>query len=309
MSDLFTLEQLRTFVAVHEEGNFSAAARRLKRAQSAVSATMSNLEEQLGLTLWDRSTRIATLTDHGRVLLASAMRVLTEADTLQRAVADLVGGLEPMVSLCVDAIFPVSVLVDVAVEFAREFPTVDLMIATETMSAVSERVLAGTATVGVVGPLGLRANLERRTLAPVRMVPVAAPSHPLAQLKPPVEMTAFAECVQIVLSERHEGGVPDQAVLSARTWRITDLHTKRQLIVGGAGWGNLPHHLIRDDLARGTLVAVRPAEWADDEHTLHLSAIYRRETVFGPAHRWLLPKLEALCMREHTASDASVAVH
>jgi DNA-binding transcriptional LysR family regulator len=107
MSDLFTLEQLRTFVAVHEEGNFSAAARRLKRAQSAVSTTMSNLEEQLGLALWDRTTRIATLTDHGRVLLASALRVLTETDTLQRAVADLVGGLEPMVSLCVDAIFPV----------------------------------------------------------------------------------------------------------------------------------------------------------------------------------------------------------
>ena len=52
MSDSFTLEHLRTLIAVHEAGNFSAAGRKLKRAQSAVSATMANPEEQLGRTLY-----------------------------------------------------------------------------------------------------------------------------------------------------------------------------------------------------------------------------------------------------------------
>jgi DNA-binding transcriptional LysR family regulator len=282
-------------VAVTEAGSFSAAARRLGRVQSAVSTTMAQLEEQLGLQLWDRSTRIATLTDHGRAVLAAAHRVLAEADAVRRTVAELAGGVEARVSLCVDALFPDTALVELAVTFARAFPGVDLHIATETMSAVSERVLDGSATLGVVSPLGARGDLERRALATVRMVPVAAPSHPLSQQRAPLPAAAFAREVQIVLSERQAEGVPDQAVLSARTWRITDLHTKRELLRAGAGWGNLPLHFLRDDLARGSLVILRPAAWSEHEHTLSLSVVHRRETTFGPAHRWLLAALERLC--------------
>ncbi|MDF3064517.1 MAG: lysR [Polyangiaceae bacterium] len=298
MSDSFTLEQLRTFVAVNEAGNFSAAARKLERVQSAVSTTMANLEQQLGLTLWDRSTRIATLTEHGRVILAAASRVVGEAETLRRTAADLVGGVEARVALCVDALFPVAALVELALEFARAFPQVDLHVDTETLSAVSERVLGGTATLGVVSPLGVRPGLERRALASVRMIAVVAAGHPLAKRKGALDTSAFNDFVQIVLSERQDSGVPDQAVLSPRTWRTTDLHTKRALIVGGAGWGNLPHHFIADDLARKRLVTLRPAAWAEDEHTLVLSLVHRRDLVLGPAHRWLVSRLEALCEQE-----------
>ena len=106
MSDSFTLEQLRTFVVVNEAGNFSAAARKLQRVQSAVSTTMASLEQQLGLKLWDRSTRIATLTDEGRAILAAAARVLHDVEALRRTAAELAGGVEARVALCVDALFP-----------------------------------------------------------------------------------------------------------------------------------------------------------------------------------------------------------
>lgn len=262
---------------------------------------MANLEEQLGITLWDRSTRIATLTEQGRVLLASARRVVAEADALRRTAAELVGGVEAKVALCVDALFPVPVLVELAVAFAREFPHVDLHVDTETLSAVAQRVLEGSATVGVVSPLGVVANLEHRVLARIHMIPVAAPTHALAKLQEPLDTRAFADHVQIVLSERQESGVPDQAVLSARTWRTTDLYTKRALILGGAGWGNLPQHLVRDDLARRRLVALRPAAFGGDDLMLSLSVIHRRDAVLGPAHRWLLGKLETLCGAEPSA--------
>jgi DNA-binding transcriptional LysR family regulator len=57
MLDGVSLDQLRTFVAASDEGSFSAAARRLRRTQSAVSETMANLETQLGVTLFDRNGR------------------------------------------------------------------------------------------------------------------------------------------------------------------------------------------------------------------------------------------------------------
>lgn len=62
MLDALTLDQLRTFIAVVDEGSFSSAGRRLRRVQSAVSHSMANLESQLGVRLWDRSTKVPTLT-------------------------------------------------------------------------------------------------------------------------------------------------------------------------------------------------------------------------------------------------------
>src|SRR5258706_13546237 len=152
MFDPITLDQLRALVSVVEEGSFSAAARKLLRVQSAISTAMANLENQLGIALWDRTTKIAKLTDPGKAVLAAARRVLLEVDSLKRLTSGMVLGLEASVSLCVDALFPLSALVDLATKFAKAFPTVDLRVDTQVMSAVSERVQNGSANIGVVGP-------------------------------------------------------------------------------------------------------------------------------------------------------------
>ncbi|MDO9018609.1 MAG: LysR family transcriptional regulator [Deltaproteobacteria bacterium] len=298
MSDPFTLDQLRALIAVAEAGSFSAAARRLQRVQSAVSTSMANLESQLGVALWDRSTRVPQLTEQGRAVLAGAQRVCAEVDTLRRLSAGLAGGLEASVSLCVDQLFPIAPLVELCQDFAREFPSVDLRVDTQTLSAVSARVVDGRATLGVVSPLGLVPGLERHHLARIRMVAVAAPRHPLARRRGRIPTAALADSVQIVLSERDDAGVADQAVLSPRTWRIADLPTKHAMLVAGLGWGNLPEHLIRDDLARKRLVVIRPQAWGDGEHTLHLSAVHRADAPFGAAHRWVLAQLQQLCARD-----------
>jgi DNA-binding transcriptional LysR family regulator len=301
MQNTTTLDQLRALITVAETGSFSAAARQLRRVQSAVSQSMANLEAQLGLVLWDRSTRRPTLTEAGRVILAAAQRVCAEVDGLHNLAAELHKGLEPEVSLCVDALFPVAALVELGQDFARAFPAVNLRVQTETLTAVAARVLSGQATLGVALPLAQGKGLERRVLAPVRMLAVVAAKHPLSRQRGKVSTSRLQQEIQIVLSERGEEGIPDQAVLSARTWRVFDLHTKHALLLGGLGWGNLPEHLIRDDLHTGRLVRIHPAAWGQEEHTLYLAAIYRPSTTLGPAHRWMLTRLEELCLREARA--------
>jgi DNA-binding transcriptional LysR family regulator len=300
--DPITLDQLRAFVTVVEEGSFSAAARKLARAQSAISTAMANLEHQLGVPIWDRRTKIAKLTDQGRAVLTGARRVLLEFDALRRGTAEMQTGVEASVSLCIDALFPLNVLIDLCAAFAREFPRVDLRVDTQVMSAVSARVLSGAATIGVVSPLGVVPGLEQRILAPVRMIPVVGPRHPLAAHRGAIPTDRLASGIQIVLSERNETGVADQAVLSPRTWRVADLHTKHALLRANLGWGNLPEHLACDDLRRGKLVAIRPAAWGEDAHKLYLSAVYRGDAAFGPAHRWLLAQLETSCARDADAA-------
>ncbi len=291
--DALTLHELRTFLAVVEEGSFSAAARRLRRVQSAVSQSMANLETQLGLRLWDRATKVPTLTEEGRVLVGYARRVTSEVEALADVAASLAGGNEPFVSLCVDSLFPLPTLVSACGAFAQRYPEVDLRVSTETMSAVTTRVLSGDATLGLVSPMGLSQGLERRALFSVRLVPCVAEKHPLARVKGKISQARLAEHVQIVLSERSETGVPDQGVLSARTWRVGDLHTKHALMLAGLGWGNLPEYLAKNDLRSGRLVRITAAAWSKGEHTLHMSAVFRPGRSFGPAHKWLLSTLEA----------------
>lgn len=93
------LRQLRAFVAVAEERNFTRAAERLYVVQSAVSATVQALERELGAILLDRSTQPVHLTDAGHALLGEARKTLAAADAAVEAVDLVRGGLRGTVQL------------------------------------------------------------------------------------------------------------------------------------------------------------------------------------------------------------------
>ncbi|MDA8248600.1 MAG: LysR family transcriptional regulator, partial [Rhodospirillales bacterium] len=255
-----TLDQLRVLLAVAEAGSFSGAARRLNRAQSVVSYGIANLEAQLGLTLFERGHRRPVLTEAGRAVLADARRIAGIIDELRARATGLTAGLEAEVALAADVMFPTDDLVAALDAFARAFPTVALRLRVEALGGVVQLVLDGTCTLGISGPMGIRVGgLERRLIRHIDLIPVVAPGHPLAQLPPPLPAAAFHEHTQLVLSDRSkltEG--QDFGVLSLRTWRLGDLGAKHALLRAGLGWGNMPAHMVGDDLASGRLVQLRP---------------------------------------------------
>src|ERR1700676_3088592 len=99
MIDGVSLDQLRTCIAAADAGSFSAASRRLRRAQSVVSQTLANLEVQLRVKLFDRSARVPVLTDQGRALLVDARAVPGDVDLLKARAKRLAGGLDPDLSV------------------------------------------------------------------------------------------------------------------------------------------------------------------------------------------------------------------
>ncbi len=291
MLDALTLDQLRMLVTAVDEGSFSAAARKLKRVQSAVSHAMKSLESELGMAVWDRTRKVPTLTAQGRAVLAAARRVLGEVEELRGAVRGLSGGLEAIVSVCIDATFPLRALVVTCSEFAREFPCVELRVHTESMGAVLDRVADGTCQIGVAGPFD-RPGFVKHHLTTVKMVPVAAAAHTLAGIKGRVGAERLEREVQIVLSERGTTRSPDQGVLSPRTWRVADLTTKLEMLRAGLGWGNMPLQMVRADLAKKKLIRIRPGASAD-VIDLPLAVVHERGLVMGPATRWLVDRLAA----------------
>jgi DNA-binding transcriptional LysR family regulator len=122
MLDAVSLDQLRTFIAAVDEGSFSAASRKLLRSQSVVSETISSLEEQIGVKLFDRSGRYPKLTPAGLAVLGDARSIITGVDLLKARAKGMSVGLEPELSVVVDVFYPIDPITQVAKEFRQKYP-------------------------------------------------------------------------------------------------------------------------------------------------------------------------------------------
>ncbi|MFZ9395937.1 MAG: LysR family transcriptional regulator [Erythrobacter sp.] len=285
-----TLDQLRIFLAVAEEGSFGGAARRLGRAISAISYGVQQMEAQLGVTLFAREgSRKPLLTDAGQGLLAEARAVTEASDALIAKTRSLHAGLESDLALVLDVMVPGEATAPVLREFRRMFPTVALRLNIEALGAVTARLLDGEAQLAVAGPVvSDHPELERQAIGEVELVPVAAPGHPLAG--PAIAPGETRQHLQLVLSDRSpltEGR--EFSVLSPLTWRLADLGAKHALLKEGIGWGNMPRYAVRDDLASGRLVELDLPEKPGAQYTL--SATWRRDARPGPATSWLIDAL------------------
>jgi DNA-binding transcriptional LysR family regulator len=296
-TEALTLDQLRLFLAVVDAGGFSAAARALRRAQSAVSYGVANLERQLGATLFDRSGRKPALTEAGKELAAEARAVCSQVDRLRARAHGIAQGVEPRLAIAVDHMFPLDALVHALGEFRDRYPTVSLALRTEALGAVAELVADGVCSLGIGAEVPRwPAGLERRPLAKVVMLHVAAPSHPLARRRGPLSGRLVREHVQIVLADRSRLS-EDYAigVYSERRWRVLDLTAKHALLRAGLGWGGMPMHVVSDDLKRKRLVRLHIEEAGAATFEAMLFSIHRSAEPPGPAARWLVEHLGQAC--------------
>jgi DNA-binding transcriptional LysR family regulator len=286
-----TLDQLRVFVAVLDAGSFSRAARQLHRTQSVISYTIANLEAQLNVALFDRSKRKPTLTEAGKMLLADARTVALKVDAMRARAKTLAQGLEAEVSLAVDVMYPTDLLVAALDAFQTQFPTVALRLRIEALGAVTHLVLERTCGIGISGGMpGLLDAVERQALGSVALIPVAAPTHPLAHITGAIPTAVAREHTQLVLTDRSQLTAGQNfGVFAVRDWRLGDLGAKHALLRAGLGWGNMPETMVREDLASGRLVQLRLAESDGTPYPLYL--IHRGDDPPGQAGQWLMQHL------------------
>lgn len=293
MIERVTLDQLRTFIAAADEGSFSAAARRLRRAQSVVSQTLANLEGQLGISLFDRTRRYPALTEQGHALLASARAVADRVDEFKGRARALAGGLEPELSVVIDVLFPMDVVTDTFAAFRRRFPGLPLRLFVEALGAVVQPVLDRRCQFGLMGSLPLLPpDCSGERVLSVDLIGVVAPMHPLAALRGPVPLEALSEHVQLVLTDRSELTKGREfGVLSPRTWRLSDLGAKHAFLRAGFGWGTMPGRMVAADLADGRLVQLQ----IEDRPTvlvMPMYAVFLADRPPGPAGRWLIDRFK-----------------
>jgi DNA-binding transcriptional LysR family regulator len=293
MLDAVTLDQLRIFIAAADEGSFSAAGRKLRRAQSVISQTLANLEGQFGVKLFDRTRRRPVLTPQGQVLLTHARTVAGDVDRLKAHAKSLSGGLEPELSIAVDAMFPMATLTAAVMAFHAAFPLTPLRLYAETLGAVMQSVLDGRSTLGLSGELAMAPPLfTQEPILRVPLIHVTSPLHPLANYGRPIPTNELTKHIQLVLTDRStmtQGR--DLGVLSQRTWRLADLGAKHAFLRAGLGWGSMPEELVRSDLSRGSLVRI-VVEDLPQGIAISMRAVYRSDAPPGIAGRWFIEQLK-----------------
>ncbi|MBX5154547.1 LysR family transcriptional regulator [Rhizobium lentis] len=284
-----TLDQLQVFLTVAETGSFSAASRALNRAQSVISYTMANLEAQLEMPLFERSgARQPKLTEAGKAMLEDARRILGDLQVMRARVKSLREGLEAEVSVAISVMVPSRAVVDVLHEFRERFPTVSLNLNVGELGMVMDLILMGKVTIGIGGAvLKQDDSLITERIGHSFMLPVAAPNHPLAQISRPLTLGDVREEVQLVVSDasgRTKGR--DFNVLSYKTWRVSDIATKHQLIKAGLGWGGLPASILHDDLRSGALVHLDLDAYEQGEYAIY--SMRQLANPPGPAAAWMI---------------------
>ena len=288
MRDGTTVDQVRTFLAAVDEGSFSAAGRRLGRAQSVVSQTLITIEQRLGIALFDRSGRYPVLTEAGRSLVADARAVVGAMARLKGRAAQLVAGLEPEVAVTIDVMVPLAIVARAATAFEAAFPNTALKLSIEVLGAVVRPVIDGSDAFAIAGPLAMEhATLASKPFPGVPMMVVAAPAHPAAaQAITRRELAAYR---QLVLSDRSDLSRGRQfGVLSSLSWRLSDLGAKHALLKAGLGWGAMPQAMIANDLAKGSLVPLDIVDADPAWSVMPMHIVHPLERPPGIAGRWLM---------------------
>ena len=214
-----SMDQLESFVAAAEQGSFSGAARLLKKAQSAVSTHVANLETDLGIALFDRTGRNPVLTEAGARLLPEAKLILDRREHLIGVASSFEAHVEKRLVVAIDELYPESAVGELFAEFATRFPHVELELLFPIMEDVSRLVLDGKADVGVMWRQEqLPPELGFKTIGWVPLQLVCGKTHPLAHGR--VDWEELKRHRQIMVTVRNEGTERHRLRVAAEVWWV-----------------------------------------------------------------------------------------
>lgn len=295
------LYQLETFLAVTQEKSFSRAAQRLHRTQSAVSQTISRLEEEIGEILFDRSSRDGTLTDAGRLLVRYAEELLnlrTEAhDALgelrQLHQGKLVISANEFTSLC---------LLPILNEFHRLYPTVKIQIQRTLASEITRQVVNHNVEFGILSFAVDDEQLTSTVIYRDDLVFVMHPKHPLASAKKLRIRDLGAEffVAHNVLSPFRakviEAFKRNKAPLNMPV-ELPTLEAIKQFVGMGNGLAIIPRITVDAELKRGDLVEIPLPELQFERY---LRLVSRKDAPMSHAGRAFLKVCEAMAAASDT---------
>ncbi|MDB5774484.1 MAG: LysR family transcriptional regulator [Herbaspirillum sp.] len=277
-------EALLAFVEAAMLGSFSAAARKLGKSQSTISGAIANLEVDLGVTLFDRSTRKPALTEHGRLILGRVQDILAATDRLDRTALQLVGGLESRLTLVLSDAYQSVHYERTMRHFEQRYPDLSFECLAAEGADLVALIQSGRAHIGLVQEqaeyppdIGAAVLSERSEIALY-----VAVGHALAQA-PAVDAELLAGHRQIRLAQTF------MQQPAGRGWSAPSYLMMLEMTTMGFGWAALPSALVKQ-FANDRLTRLTVRGWP---RRVQIDAVWSRQRTLGPAGGWLLEQMLA----------------
>lgn len=296
------LQQLDILLSVVAAGSFSAAARKLNKAQSAVSHAISELEIDFNLQLFDRSGRYPVLTQAGERIVAQARLVRRQMQQLSELATDLAGAVESRLCLAVDDEGQLPWLAPVLAELAQRFPALELQILFPLLEDLTRLLDSGDADLGICfQPQQAAAQFLRWPLQQLKFAAAVSVEHPLAQLSQ-VTVADLQQYRQLMVTGRGESAERQRGRVCSNVWWLEGDMAVLALLEQNLGWAWLPQSVLQVALADRKLIQLQ----LKDEPSLlpvQLELWQHQTKKLGPAGLWLRQRLLSL----HQAGESGTA--
>lgn len=281
MNDL-SLQELLCFHAVAEMGGFQAAADKLHRTHPTVFNSVKNLENRLGLRLLDRSGYRVSLTLEGKSFYQKVSQTLDNVAALQRHARFLAAGDETELRIVIGDLCPLPAILARLKRFFDECPATRLHLQFETLTGPVERLMDNQADLILHHIDMADPRMEFFAMDKVKLVPVVAPGFlkfPVTDSITPDQMRDYVQCI-LRDTATHTPQREYHLIHGAHSWTVSDQFMKKELILQGMGWGNMPYYLVQDELADGRLLSICGRYFKESQ--LQLVAARRSDLMHGP---------------------------
>jgi len=258
MNQLLNLHQLRIFTCVAQQKGFSKAATSLRMSQPAVSIQVKNLEDALGVTLFDRIGHDVYLTTEGHAVLMYAKRMFDLLGSLEADLANIKGLqtgklLVGSCKVCSAYILPVAIA-----SFKRKYPGVEIILRVAQSDQVEQWVLENEVDLGVIIGDPLSPNIIKQTFREEKLVLVLPPQHPLIR-KSTVSLQEISKEVFLFpytgrLASLIEGAFAATGVSITRKMVLGHTDALKTAITVGLGVSIMAQSSVQRDVMLGAVV-------------------------------------------------------
>ncbi|ARU94023.1 LysR family transcriptional regulator [Tatumella citrea] len=259
-----TLEQWAILDCVVATGSFARAALQLHRSQSSVSYNLSQLQEQLGVTLLVADGRRSVLTTAGSALLLQMRPLLKAFGYVEALAATMHDGQRTQLNMVVDAICPRGLLYRALNQFRERWPHLQIQL-TEILEGSTQEITAfNDADIQIVTA---RQNLTGRGewLMNVDFIAVARYDHPLFANTEPLTEALLSRWPRIQIADGQQA-----AATAGHAWNFSTVDAAAGAIIAGLGYGWLPRTHIGKQLAEGELKPLPLSHGAHRMTPLHV---------------------------------------
>lgn len=284
---MFTLEQLLVVKAAADTGSFSAAARRLGKAQSTISTTISNLELDIGVQLFDRTERRPRLTQVGEDLLEHISALVVQANNLEGKFSSYSGGVEHELVLAVDAVIPYQYLAPTLKAFYQNYPYVTLRLRYIDHKEALATLVSGDCDLAL---LMTQANYPEELsfcrLGSLKLAEVAHPNHPICQLQP-LSFDALSSFRQLIFSPHGRNVITEEYLRSSQRLYADSFNLLLKMTLDGLGWSVLPLEMVKPLIESDELVELELDSYPHTKWEVGVDLVWSSRNPQGPAATWL----------------------